>query len=301
MARLRALLALGALGLSSSLLLNGAAYRNRHATLPRCATARMSSAESTIEELIEAPELNRPSICSKKLDEIATASFFTTLDERIEAAEGSVEAADLEQIREVALTIVEAAAEKIAEVASAEAEASSAIASAKADSSRRSPPPPRKPTSNTAFFTGKPARADMAPARAAAPPLTRTADELERETRARNRHRLHTLLDAANVGVAALDEAVASMRGEFDGAFFSHMQWEVEQQVAAKNTKLLGILEAVVQRVCVEMETGAPEVQARSRPRGRVGRVTIGACSHRNRLAPAVAPSAPDPRLRRSC
>ena len=57
-----------------------------------------------------------------------------------------------------------------------------------------------------------------------------------------------------------LDLCLQGMRRELDETFFEHLRWEVEQQVAAKNEKLLGILELVIQRACVEAEAGHPEV-----------------------------------------
>ena len=51
------------------------------------------------------------------------------------------------------------------------------------------------------------------------------------------------------------------MRAELDGGFFAHLQWEVDQQVAAKNRKVLEILELVVQRACLEVERAEPELQ----------------------------------------
>lgn len=58
-----------------------------------------------------------------------------------------------------------------------------------------------------------------------------------------------------------LDLCLQGMRRELDEAFFEHLRWEVEQQVAAKNEKVLGILEIVIQRACVEAEAGHPEVE----------------------------------------
>ena len=58
-----------------------------------------------------------------------------------------------------------------------------------------------------------------------------------------------------------LDLCLQGMRRELDETFFEHLRWEVEQQVAAKNEKLLGILELVIQRACVEAEAGHPEVE----------------------------------------
>ena len=62
-------------------------------------------------------------------------------------------------------------------------------------------------------------------------------------------------------GVEPLDLCLQAMRRELDEAFFEHLRWEVEQQVAAKNEKVLAILELVIQRACVEAEAGHPEVE----------------------------------------
>ena len=89
----------------------------------------------------------------------------------------------------------------------------------------------------------------------------RVDEALRREQRAKNRFKVENLLDAANAGVEALDLRLREMRGELNEGFFEHLRWEVEQQVAAKNEKVLGILELIIQRACVEAEAGHPEVE----------------------------------------
>ena len=57
-----------------------------------------------------------------------------------------------------------------------------------------------------------------------------------------------------------LDALLVEERNKLDANFFAHLQWEIDEQKRMKNSKLLGILEVVVQRACVEVETGQPEV-----------------------------------------
>ena len=68
------------------------------------------------------------------------------------------------------------------------------------------------------------------------------------------------LLDASQVSVERLDALLRSSRDELDAGFFAHLEWEVEEQRKQKNRKVLDILEVVVQRACVEVEAGQPEV-----------------------------------------
>jgi len=87
--------------------------------------------------------------------------------------------------------------------------------------------------------------------------------EQEREQAALSRFKVEKLLDAAKASPAALDKVLSDLaeRGQLDGSFFDNMQWEVDQAVEKKNQRLLAILELVVQRACLQVEMGQPDVQ----------------------------------------
>ena len=106
------------------------------------------------------------------------------------------------------------------------------------------------------------------------------------------------MLEAAGTSVDRVDALLKEERDKLDAGFLAHLQsaiassgvlqcvycalrlrkkkhndpcvqvvdsrrWEVDQQVKKQNRKLLGILEVVVQRTCLEMEGNQPEVAER--------------------------------------
>ena len=79
--------------------------------------------------------------------------------------------------------------------------------------------------------------------------------------RARNRFKLEKLLDAAHTSASELERVLADMSDQLDAQFFLHLEWEVGQQIDAKNRRLLEILELVVQRACAVVETQCEEAR----------------------------------------
>ena len=189
---------------------------------------RLATLDAAIDDLLAhgSGESLLPAL-GRRLDLLLDGRLIERLDERVAA---SAEPAPLAELREVSLAFLEEVASHVQELdpelAAAEQAAEKAAADASAAASAAATPPP-----NSA------------------------------EARARYRFRLEQLLDAAKAGVAPLDAALREMRAELDGGFFAHLQWEVDQQVAAKNRKVLEILELVVQRACLEVERAEPELQ----------------------------------------
>lgn len=176
------------------------------------------------------------------------------------AAVTSFEAAELQQLAELTVSFLEQVADQMqalepelaevqAQADSIATEAAAAAAKARADirpARRAKSTPP--PSATSAGRVG---------ALADAPPTARDGDG---EARAKNRFLVERLLDAANAGVDSLDALLVESRDRLDTAFFEHLQWEVDEQKRLQNRKMLSILEVVVQRACVEVEAGQPEV-----------------------------------------
>lgn len=227
-----------------------------------------------INELLEVDEVGLPSLMSKRLNLLTDSSFMNVFHERIAAEASDAERDRLQHCQGVVLEFLEEVAEQIArlepELAAAEQEAQQAAAVTTAPAAIEAPRGGRcadgdrsKPTVTAAAPTRVDATTPMLrdDGSTSTRPIDVQADELLREKRAANRFKLHQLLDAANVGVEKLDSAVARMRPELDNDFFDHLQWEVDQQIQKRNTKLLGVLELIVQRTCFEMEVSMPEVR----------------------------------------
>ena len=221
---------------------------------------RLATLDAAIDDLLAhgSGESLLPAL-GRRLDLLLDGRLIERLDERVAA---SAEPAPLAELREVSLAFLEevashvqeldpelAAAEQAAEKAAADASAAASAAASAGDLGVAA-------AAGAAVARFDPSAAPPPePEPAAAPPPNSA------EARARYRFRLEQLLDAAKAGVAPLDTALREMRAELDGGFFAHLQWEVDQQVAAKNRKVLEILELVVQRACLEVERAEPELQ----------------------------------------
>lgn len=201
-----------------------------------------SNFDGLIDELLAAPEEQVLSVMGQQLETIADRGFMAQLERRRAAAGSAAEEQALELLGVSVCDFMEELVQRMQEVApelqeqEARAQASVAQAAQAAQA------------------------AEAAEAASAAKRATRGAVD-PRELRAKNRFKVENLLDAANAGVEALDLCLREMRGELNEGFFEHLRWEVEQQVAAKNEKVLGILELIIQRACVEAEAGHPEVE----------------------------------------
>lgn len=219
--------------------------------------AELHQISAMIDELLgEAKAEALPSLMSRRLHILTNPQFMTVLEGRLAAAEPH-EAPRLEELGELIVTFLEEVTkqlkEKEPELRDAQAEAD-AITNKAAEASRAA----RKEAKSGA----------SAPTRAAAAPSEPSAGlrgavdgaSAEREQRAKYRFLLEQLLDAAGAGEDALDKKTSELRDSLDPGFFKHLQWEVDEQREQKNRKLLNILETIVQRCCVEVESGQPEV-----------------------------------------
>ena len=221
---------------------------------------RLATLDAAIDDLLAhgSGESLLPAL-GRRLDLLLDGRLIERLDERVAA---SAEPAPLAELREVSLAFLEEVASHVQELDPELAAAEQAAEKAAADASAAAS------AAASAGDLGVAAAAGAAVARfdpsAAPPPEPEPAAATppnSAEARARYRFRLEQLLDAAKAGVAPLDTALREMRDELDGGFFAHLQWEVDQQVAAKNRKVLEILELVVQRACLEVERAEPELQ----------------------------------------
>ena len=220
---------------------------------------RLATLDAAIDDLLAhgSGESLLPAL-GRRLDLLLDGRLIERLDERVAA---SAEPAPLAELREVSLAFLEEVASHVQELDPELAAAEQAAEKAAADASAAAS------AAASAGDLGVAAAAGAAVARfdpSAAPPpepAAATPPPNSAEARARYRFRLEQLLDAAKAGVAPLDSALREMRAELDGGFFAHLQWEVDQQVAAKNRKVLEILELVVQRACLEVERAEPELQ----------------------------------------
>jgi hypothetical protein len=84
-----------------------------------------------------------------------------------------------------------------------------------------------------------------------------SAEELQMDHRAR----LEALLMAASKDAQSLEEALQQMAAsqQLDGPFLAHLKWEMNEQVARGNARLLHILQLVVQRACLVAESTLAE------------------------------------------
>ena len=221
---------------------------------------RLATLDAAIDDLLAhgSGESLLPAL-GRRLDLLLDGRLIERLDERVAA---SAEPAPLAELREVSLAFLEEVASHVQELDPELAAAEQAAEKAAADASAAAS------AAASAGDLGVAAAAGAAVARfdpSAAPPPEPEPEAApppnSAEARARYRFRLEQLLDAAKAGVAPLDTALREMRAELDGGFFAHLQWEVDQQVAAKNRKVLEILELVVQRACLEVERAEPELQ----------------------------------------
>lgn len=212
--------------------------RMHASALVRTASIRASSPpqptavlNNVIDELLDAPDVNLPSIMSKRLPQLTDARFISVLNERIEEAPSQIERSRLEACQTAVITFLEELVSQVTQLepslAQAEKEAQEAVSRAEKQAKQASAERARKPAR----------RAPSAGSEAASTPVTPkgmvrsdTDDEsLEREMKARNRYKLEQLLDAAKVSMSELDRTITRMRSELDKSFFDHMQWEVSR------------------------------------------------------------------------
>jgi hypothetical protein len=228
--------------------------------------------DGLIDELLAAKETHMLSIMSNRLDVLADAQFMAQLERRRSSAGSMAEEQALTQLGAAVCDFMEELVQRMEEVApelqekeeAAAATVAQAKQAAQAAQAAQGAQKAQAPLQRSPLVQSDPLVCVPCGELGALPAGANgeTDDEAaERETRALNRFKVEKLLDAANAGVEHLDSALRTMSRELDEGFFEHLRWEVEQQVAAKNEKLLGILEVVVQRACVEAEAGHPEVE----------------------------------------
>ena len=233
-----------------------ATRRQRSFTL----SLKPSELDSVIDELLDEVQPEKlPSLLGQRLAVLTDEAFLPRLEQRAEDAPG-FEKAKIVQLSELVVTFLEEVAERIRELepklteiqAEADADIAEAAEAAKAARAEAASQPKRR-------------AAEPAPGTASGTAVGATSPEeeidAEREAKAQNRFLLERLLDASAVGKDRLQALLKEERAKLDPGFFAHLQWEVDQQKAAKNRKLLEILEVVVQLACIEAEGGQPEVQ----------------------------------------
>lgn len=225
-----------------------------------------SNFDGLIDELLAAPEEQVLSVMGQRLETIADSGFMAQLERRRAAAGSAAEEQALELLGGSVCDFMEELVQRMQEIApelqeqEARAQASVAQAAQAAQAAEAAKAATAAQVALWSQMGKQPASGPPQPAtRGAVDP--RVEEALRREQRAKNRFKVENLLDAANAGVEALDLRLREMRGELNEGFFEHLRWEVEQQVAAKNEKVLGILELIIQRACVEAEAGHPEVE----------------------------------------
>ena len=216
--------------------------------------------DTCIDELLaEAKPEALPALLGRRLDVLTDGRFLARLEERRAATTIEYEQLQLEQLADLVVTFLEQLTERVKELEpelqAAESEADESIAeiAKAADEARRavSSAPPRRARSSMPI-ADSPSAGDAASS-------ANTVKEGD-EQKAKYRFLLERLLDAASAGVDRLDKLLAENRDKLDAGFFAHLQWEMDEQKKMKNRNLLGILEVVVQRACVEVESGQPEV-----------------------------------------
>ena len=228
-----------------------------------------SNFDGLIDELLAAPEEQVLSVMGQRLETIADSGFMAQLERRRAAAGSAAEEQALELLGGSVCDFMEELVQRMQEVApelqeqEARAQASVAQAAQAAQAAEAAKAATAAQVALWSQMGKQPASGPPQPAKRATRGAVdpRVDEALRREQRAKNRFKVENLLDAANAGVEALDLRLREMRGELNEGFFEHLRWEVEQQVAAKNEKVLGILELIIQRACVEAEAGHPEVE----------------------------------------
>lgn len=248
---------------------------------PLIAQATTEAMSGVIDELLAAEEAALISLMGQRLDVLTDPQFMALIESRRDAAGSSVEEKALSDLAGAVCDFLEELVSRVQELGPQLQERESAAAAATASGAAAAPQPVarpqqrKKPPPGPCGPVGQPPPSRVgtlpvwgggeAPPQLPALPVLAEGEDFEdaalRERRALNRFKLEKLLDAAYVSADALDSRLKAMSRELDEGFFSHLQWEVEQQVAAKNERLLGILEIVVQRACVEAEAGHPEVE----------------------------------------
>ena len=229
-----------------------------------------SRIDETIGEILDVQrEVDLPSLLGKRLDVLTSPAFMERLeDRRASAPPGRRE--ELENVGEAVVSFLEEVTNNLSSIApEIEAEQSAASAAearaAEAAEAARRKQSPAAARGTSEKIQRKSVANDVASP--ATPPLKGVAEAGDeslspekREQRARYRHLVERLLDAANTGTEALDQRLREERASLDGGFFEHLRWEVEEQKAKQNSQLLHILEVVVQRACVEVEEGRFDV-----------------------------------------
>ena len=229
---------------------------------------------SLIAQLLETSAEELPSLLGRNIDAILSQGFLVDLEASVASAAGA-DRESLEQLRSSVFAFGEEVAEGVQRVQPeferwSEQEREAAVAASQA--SQETPPATVTEPGTLGGAEAAPAASSTgapgadAPGAASRLPSAGGANATEVE-RARGRFGLERLLAAAKSGGGALEERLGEMAeaGLLDGGFFSHLEWEVCQQVERKNGRLLELLELVVARACAKVEEGKPEVRLLTR------------------------------------
>jgi len=241
-------------------------------------SASSDECEALLDELLAVREDAVPSLLTKHMDTVLSLRFLNALQSRVSASEvygsdGARLGADAspehkQQLQWLFKTVLDfsdgvaSGLEKvIPEVKAKERELAAATMAAEEAAAAKATSPPRdaraRPQRRSAASESL-AQSKYAPMLEV---IGCTAEDAERIERARSRFNLEKLLNAAATSMEALEDALSDLSSELDASFFKHMQWEVEQQIAKKNSQLLEILELVIRRACMQVEAGEPAVQ----------------------------------------
>ena len=232
---------------------------------------------SLIAQLLKTSAEELPSLLGRNIDAILSQGFLVDLEASVASAAGA-DRESLEQLRSSVFAFGEEVAEGVQRVQPeferwSEQEREAAVAASQAN--QEAPPATDTEPETLGGAEAAPAASSTGAPGADAPGAASrlpsagggagaNATEVER---ARGRFGLERLLAAAKSGGGALEERLGEMAeaGLLDGGFFSHLEWEVCQQVERKNGRLLELLELVVARACAKVEEGKPEVRLLTR------------------------------------
>lgn len=239
------------------------------ASAPRARLATMlasrpaTASQNLIDALLAEDVAERlPSLMSRNIDTLTDGGFMAELEARRAATRDERERDRISLVTELVLTFLEELAGRVQQLepdvraAQAEAEEVSAAVASTAAKAAKAGLPARRSQPNDALAT-EPAQSA---ARSDSPENrpTYSPEKLQREERAKHRFLVEKLLDAAQTGVERLEALLRDVSDDLDPAFFAHLKWEVDEQRAAGNRRMLEILEVVVQRACVEVEQRQP-------------------------------------------
>ncbi|KAG8470706.1 hypothetical protein KFE25_009127 [Diacronema lutheri] len=223
----------------------------------RCAAIGEREA-GVVRELLGASDDELLGVMQRNVPNLLSPSFIGTLRRIGRQAASETEREAVRRLEFSVVVFLEALIESVQELERAEAAGEGALGARASKPADEIPDnmPRRADGSNAP--TSKPLRPRMP---APKPPPTPAQAEARAslsadEALAQHRLLLQQLLVQASKGVEQLESTLQAMaaRGELDAPFIDHLKWEMNEQVARGNSKLLHILQLVVQRACFAAE-----------------------------------------------